>query len=219
MMDLDEMKQKWEEQDKKLDIAIRLNRQVLSVARLDKTQSALNRLALFSALEAAMWLFIIVALGNFIYENWSQPHLAVAGIAVDLYSIAMLHSLIRQIAASRLIDYGKPIAVIQKQIEALRILRIRTIQWGVLAGLVVWVPALMVVFKAAFGVNIYEPHLIWSNVAFGLALIPLAVWISKRFAARMDRSPFIQGLMRSLAGYNLTAAAGFLASLAEFQNE
>jgi hypothetical protein len=219
MMDLDEMKKKWEEQDKKLDETIRLNRQLLSIARLDKTKSALNRLALFSALEAAMWLFIIVALGNFIYENWSQPHFALAGIAVDLYSIAMLNSLIRQIAASRLIDYGKPIAIIQKQIEALRILRIRTVQWGVLAGLVVWVAALIVVFKAAFGVDIYEPHWIWSNVAFGLALIPLAVWISKRFAARMDRSPFIQGLMRSLAGYNLTAATGFLASLAEFQHE
>jgi hypothetical protein len=131
----------------------------------------------------------------------------------------MLNSLIRQIVASRLIDYGKPIAVIQKQIEALRILRIRMVQWAVLAGLAVWVAALIVIFKAAFGVDIYEPRWIWSNVAFGVALIPLAVWLSKRFAAQMDRSPFIQGVMRSLAGYNLTSAAGFLASLAEFQHE
>ncbi|HZL69092.1 MAG TPA: hypothetical protein VFC29_17390, partial [Candidatus Limnocylindrales bacterium] len=170
-------------------------------------------------LEAAAWVAIIVVLGNFIYEHISMAQFAVAGVALDVYSIVTLNFLIRQIALALRIDYGKPIATIQKQIEALRVLRIRTIQWGVLAGLVAWVPFMIVLFKVAFGVDIYEAAWVWSNVAFGLALIPVAIWVSKKFGDRMDRSPIIQGLMKSLSGHNLNAAADFLMTLSKFEEE
>jgi len=219
MMELDEFKQKWAELDHKLDVNIRLNRQVLNATKLDQTRSSVKRLALYLGVELAMWVVIIVALGNFIHEHISNSHLAVSAIALDLYSIGMVVLLARQIAAALQIDYGKPIAAIQKQIEALRVSRIRAIQWAVLAGLAVWIALPIVVFKVLFGVDIYEPAWVWSNVAFGLTLIPLAVWLSKKFGDRMDRSPFIQGIMRSLAGYTLNAAVGFLATLKRFEEE
>ena len=219
MMDLDELKEKWTELDRKLDVNIRLNRQLLSATKLNQTRSSLKRLAVYVGLEAAAWFAIIVVLGNFIYEHISMAQFAVAGVALDVYSIVTLNFLIRQIALALRIDYGKPIATIQKQIEALRVLRIRTIQWGVLAGLVAWVPFMIVLFKVAFGVDIYEAAWVWSNVAFGLALIPVAIWVSKKFGDRMDRSPIIQGLMKSLSGHNLNAAADFLMTLSKFEEE
>jgi len=158
-------------------------------------------------------------LGNFIYEHISIPHFAVPAVALDVYSIVMSNFLIRQIALALQIDYSKSIATIQKQIEALRVLRIRTVQWGVLAGLVAWAPFMIVVFKAGFGVDIYEAAWVWSNVVFGLVLIPVAIWVSKKFGDRMDRSPIIQGLMKSLAGQNLNEAADFLVTLSEFEEE
>ena len=219
MMDLDELKEKWTELDRKLDVNIRLNRQLLSATKLNQTRSSLKRLAVYMGLEAAAWFAIIVVLGNFIYEHISMAQFAVAGVALDVYSIVTLNFLIRQIALALRIDYGKPIATIQKQIEALRVLRIRTIQWGVLAGLVAWVPFMIVLFKVVFGVDIYEAAWVWSNVAFGLALIPVAIWVSKKFGDRMDRSPIIQGLMKSLSGHNLNAAADFLMTLSKFEEE
>jgi len=218
-MDLDELKEKWTALDHKLDVNIRLNRQLLSATKLNRTRSSLKRLAVYMGLEAAAWVAIIVVLGNFIYEHISIPHFAVPAVALDVYSIVMLNFLIRQIALALQIDYSKPIATIQKQIEALRVLRIRTVQWGVLAGLVAWAPFMIVVVKAGFGVDIYEAAWVWSNVAFGLALIPVAIWVSKKFGDRMDRSPIIQGLMKSLAGHNLNEAADFLVILSEFEEE
>jgi hypothetical protein len=219
MMDLDELKQQWTEVDRKLELNIRLNRQLLSATKLNQTQSSMKRLAAYLGLELAMWVVIIGALGNFIYNHISQPQFVVSAIALDAYSIGMVILLGRQIAGALQIDYGKPIATIQRQIEALRVLRIRNTQWAVLVGLVVWVAFMIVVMKAAFGVDIYEPVWVWSNVAFGLALIPLAIWVSKKFGDRMERSPFIQGLMRSLAGYNLNRATDFLATLNQFEEE
>jgi hypothetical protein len=219
MMDLDEFKEKWMALDRKLDVNIRLNRQLLSATKLNQTRSSLKRLAVHMGLEAAAWVAIIVVLGNFIYEHISIPHFAVPAVALDVYSIVMSNFLIRQIALALQIDYSKSIATIQKQIEALRVLRIRTVQWGVLAGLVAWAPFMIVVFKAGFGVDIYEAAWVWSNVVFGLVLIPVAIWVSKKFGDRMDRSPIIPGLMKSLAGQNLNEAADFLVTLSEFEEE
>lgn len=218
-MELDELREKWAELDKKLDVNIRLNRQFLNATKLNRTRSALQRLTVHLGLESVAWIAIIVALGNFIYEHIWTARFAIPAIAVDLYSIMMLGILIREIVAARQIDYEQPIASIQLHIETLRVLRIRSIQWGVLAGLVVWVPFTIVVFKAAFGVDIYEAAWVWSTVAFGLACIPLAIWVSRKFGDRMDRSPMVQGFMRSLAGHNLNAAAEFLATLSEFGDE
>ena len=45
-----------------------------------------------------------------------------------------------------------------------------------------------------------------ANVAIGVAVIPVAIWVSKKFGERMGSSPKMQWLMRELAGYNLNAA-------------
>lgn len=136
--------------------------------------------------------------------------------ALGLYVIAMLAATIRQIVALSQIDYGRPIAAIQKQLEMLRV-RIRITQWAVLAGAVVWAPFAIVVGKAFFGLNVYSAAWLWANVLFGLSLIPLSVWLSKKFGDGMSRSPFIEQLMKDIAGNNLNAARAFLAELSEFE--
>jgi hypothetical protein len=121
------------------------------------------------------------------------------------------------------IDYDKPIALIQKQLESLRVLRIRITQWALLTGQVVWwIPFLMVALKGFWDVDAYKVFgtgFLLANIAVGLAIIPLAIWVSRKFGDRMGRSPVMQRLMRELAGYNLNAATGFLAKVSEFETE
>ena len=56
MMELDELKQKWAEHDRKLEVNIRLTRQLLSATKMNRARSALRRLAVFLALESAVAL-------------------------------------------------------------------------------------------------------------------------------------------------------------------
>ncbi|SRR5216683_3495392 len=219
MMDLDEMKQKWAEQDRKLDESIRLNRELVNVAKLNGARSALQRMTVFLGMGAAVWFVITGALGSFIYDHIGNPALAVPAALLDLYAIGMLAATLRQIVAARSIDYGKPVAAIQPMLEALRILRIRTTQWALLGGMVVWAPFVIVAFSALTGVATYGAAWLWTNVAFGLALIPVTLWVSRKYADRLDGSPFIQRLMNDIAGHNLNAAAAFIGRLSEFQGE
>jgi hypothetical protein len=150
MMELDELKAKWEAHDQQLEKSLRLNRELLSATKLKRAESELRWLTIYSGLEAGMWLVIVVALGTFVADHIHVPGLAWSGIAVDVMSIGMLIALIRRMIGTLVIDYSQSIAAIQKQVEAVRMLRIRTTQWAVLCGTLLWVPWLAVVSQAFF---------------------------------------------------------------------
>jgi hypothetical protein len=223
MIDLDAFQEKWAEQDRKLDVSIRLNRQLLLAANMNRLRSPLRRFAFFLGLEAFIALAVTMILGQFIYEYWAEPRFVLPAVALHVWVIANVAVSIRQMAMALHIDYDEPIAAIQKQLESLRVLRIRVTQWALLTGQVVWwVPFLIVVLKGCWGVDAYRVFggtVLAVNVLFGLAIIPLAIWVSRKFGDRMGRSPIIQRLMRELAGYDLNAATGFLATLSEFEDE
>jgi hypothetical protein len=219
MLDLDEMKQTWAVQDRKLEESIRLNKRLLTAAHLNGARSALQHLTFFLSLGAVVWLAIVVALGNFIYEHVTVVRLALPAVASDLFAIGMFGATVAQIAGLQRIDYGKPVATIQRQLESLRVLRIRTVQWGLSAGTVVWAPFLIVASKAFLGVEGFSVPWLWTNLVFGLSLIPLAIWLSKIFGDRMGQFPFVQRLMNDIAGRNLNEAIGFLAAVSEFEHE
>jgi hypothetical protein len=221
-MELDELKEQWADYDRKLDETLRLNRQLLKTMKLSRVRSALQRLAVLLALESVAWFAGIVVLGLFISRNITMMRFALPAAVLDLFAIANFAALIAQISSALRIDYDRPIADIQKQMEALRVLRIRYIQASVVGGFVAWVPFVVVVFKGFFGLDAY--HLFntaWliTNVLVGLAVLALAIWLSKKFSERMSRYPGIQMFMRNLAGQNIKTANEFLAKLSEFEKQ
>ena len=222
-MDLDVLKEKWLEQDRRLDVTIRLNRQLLIAAKMNRVRWPLRRFAFSVGLGALLGLIGLVILGQFIYQHWTEPRFVLPAVVLDIWVIAILAASIRQMAMAVQIDYDKPIAVIQKQIESLRVLRIRTTQWALLTGQVVWwTPFLIVALKGFLDVDAYkvfDTAYLLANLAVGLAIIPLAIWVSRKFGDRMGRSPVMRRLMRELAGYNMNAATDFLTTLSEFENE
>lgn len=222
-MELNALKEKWAEYDRKLDVSIRLNRQLLMAANMNRLRSPLRRFAFSVGLGGLIGLIGPVILGRFIYQHWAEPRFALPAVVLHVWVIASVAASIRQMVMALRIDYDQPIAVIQKQLQSLRVLRIRVTQWALLTGQVVWwIPFLIVALKGLWDLDAYKlfgTAFLLTNLAVGLAIIPLAIWASKKFEDRMGRSPIIQRLMRELAGYNLNAATARLATLSEFENE
>ena len=221
-MELEELKVKWLEHDSKLEASLRLNRQLLSESYLGRTRSALQRLMLGLSLEAAATFVVLIALGGFLYTHRAMPRFVFPALALDLCTLAIFITLIQQVTAAAQIDYGKPITVIQKQIEALRVRRLRVLQGIFLGSALAWTPLLIVAFEGFLGLDAY--HLFgaaWlsANLLFGLAVLPTALWLSKRLGTRLALSPLLQRLRNDLTGHSLSAALGFLATLSEFEND
>ena len=86
-MELDELKEKWAEHDRKLDESIRLNRRLLRDSYTRRARFALWRLAAMLAAGSILTLVVIVSLGRFIAQNWSMPKFAWPAIVLDLAAI------------------------------------------------------------------------------------------------------------------------------------
>lgn len=221
-MDIEDLQSRWADQDRKLDASIRLNARLVRESVLGKAATAMTRLWWLLLAELLVDLVAVLWLGSFIAEHLAEARFLLPAAALHLYVIALAGLCVHQMVAIRGIDYGAQVVEIQKRLESLRVQRLRTTKLVLLTAPLVWTPLFVVTLKGFVGLDAYVLFsLAWlaANVAFGAALISLAVWVSKRYADRMERSPLLQRLMKDLAGYNLNAATGFLDSLARFEEE
>jgi len=221
MTDLDELKTLWEQHDRALQSLVAINHRLLDSSVLTRARSAMQRLVAFLAIEAIVLGAVILALGTFVAAHVDAPRLAVSGAITGVYSIAAFAALIAQLVLIRRIDYSGPVTAIQVELERVRVLRSRSIQALVVAGTVIWLP-ITIVLLLALGIDassVLEPAFVAANVAFGVAVLGLVLWLSRRFADSRQAAPALRRLMRELAGYNLSAASGALRSIAEFRGD
>jgi hypothetical protein len=221
-MELDDLKRSWEEQGRQLDASLRLNTHLLRESALSKASTATTRLSWLLMAEILLDLVLCVWLGSFNADHITEPRFLIPGIVLHLFAIGSMVLGIHQWLALKRIDYGAPVLEIQKRLGGLRVQRVRATKLILLSVLLLWTPLLIVSLKGLLGVDayvIFSGAWLAANLALGVAVIPLAVWISKRYADRMERSPLIQRLMRDLAGYNVNAATDFVSSLARFEEE
>ncbi|HEX5854854.1 MAG TPA: hypothetical protein VFZ57_04470 [Thermoanaerobaculia bacterium] len=221
-MELDDLKQRWEEQDAKLNASLRLNTHLLIASGLGKTESALGRLSrLFVAglvvnFAAALWL------GSFLAEHVRETRFLIPGAALHLGAIALLFVGARQLVALKQIDLGEPVVAIQRRLESLRVGRLRAAKWTLLLAPLAWVPLLVVALKGFFGLDAYAIFDRWwfaANALLSVLVLAAALFVSRRYADRMGNSPIARRLMKELAGHNLTAAQSHLDALARFAEE
>ena len=218
-MELDELKTLWTAQNQKFAAVIRLNRQLLDAPIKDQARSAVNRLAGWAVVNAIGFWVGVPLMGIFIAYHHTSPKFVLPALFLDAYIVASVIMLIRQVVAIRRIDYGQPVTSIQKQLETVRIMRIRYSRWLGMTMLLMWLPISIVAAKGLLGLDLYvlSPGWLIVNVVLGLAMIPLIWWTSHRIE-RSD-SPTVQRLLHHIGGRNLNAATTFLAAIADFEEE
>ena len=212
-MELDELRAKWAEHDRKLETTIMLNRQLLRENYTGRARTALRRLAALLSVGSISLLAVIVSLGAFIHNNLGMPRFVWSAVLLDVLAIAALGAVNFQIGLVLQVDYDQPVSTIQKRIEKLKRVRIRYVRGICVLSALTWFPMFVVVMKAFVGVDVYRTFdmnwIIW-NVVFGLAVIPPGIWLVRKFGNRMSDV---------IAGYNLSAASGFLKKLDQFERE
>lgn len=222
MPDPDELRRAWAAYDRTLDATVGVNRQLLVAAHLMKVQTPLQRLFWLMVAEAVVQVVAVLMLGSFIYDNVLTLQFALPGVVLEVLAIGLLVLLVRCIVMARRIDFLVPVATIQAQLAALRVQTTRITQYVLLAAPLVWALFVIVAFRGFWGLDTYELlgyEYLLAQVAFGLAFIPLAIWLSRRVADRLRHTPTLRRILRDIGGYNLRAAEDALAALDEFASE
>lgn len=220
-MDLDEIKQLWNQHNQELESSLRLNALLLQQWNLRKADTTLKRLARGITLDLVMNIIGVALIGWFIGGHASEPRFLIPAILLDVYAIALVAAEASQLARLHSLDYDEPVVAIQHRLEALKLYRIRTTLWTLLFGPLMWVPLLIVAARGVFGADVYAagPLFLAANVLFGLAVIPIAVFIARRFGSRLERWKPMRVLADEIAGRSLIAALDDLAAVRRFAEE
>jgi predicted permease len=225
-LDLDVLKEQWADNDRKLEASLRLNLQMLREMYTTRARHALWRLAAMLTAGSFFWLAVIISLGTFMARCGWTPRFLWPAVVLDIFAIAALIGLNAQIGLALNINYDQPIVEIQRRLEKLRMFRLRYTQGICLTMTLTWAPIVIVLLKGLFGMDAYRlfgtSWILWNvlfGLALGLALVALWIWLSKKYGSRIGGSAFGRRFMRDIGGYNLNAAADFLATLAKFQDE
>src|SRR4051812_24515459 len=114
-MELDELRQTWNEHTRKLDRILSLNLQGLKTVQLDGTRSALGRFKAFRLRELAVGILVLVLMGSYIADRISIPTLAIPAFVVFASFLVPVIANIRQLVLLAGISYADPIITIQRK--------------------------------------------------------------------------------------------------------
>ncbi len=220
-MEIEEIKNRWAETNRNLETSVRLNKVLLQQLNLGKANTLLTGLSRGIAFELIVNVIGIVLLGAFAADHIREPRFLLPAVALDVYAIALVAAGARQLAAINGLDYDEPVVVLQKKLVDLRVTRIRTTLWTLLFAPFMWVPLLIVALRGLFGVDAYAAGPAWlvANALFGVAVIPLAIFVAKRYGSRLASFTPMRALADAIAGRSLTAALDHLAALRRFEED
>jgi len=116
----------------------------------------------------------------------------------------------------------RPVTAIQRAVERIKLVEYRATKWALLGGVVIWLPAVLILFEAVTGVAaLARVDLGWliANLGFGLAVLGLGQAWSKRYVERSDLGPRARRLVDAISGRSLRSVAMHLAELSTFERD
>lgn len=220
---LEELRNEWADRSRRLDQRLRLSTHLLHDDWIERQRERVRKVGPFGKFSMALWIATMVLLNIFLGTHAKQPALFFNALTLDIWVIGTGIAQVRQQQALRNLDFGLPLLELRARVESLRISRIRSFNLAFLTGQIVWWIPFVVVVAGVFGANLYlSPKFrifaAW-NITAGIAFIPLAVWLSRRYGERLSRSSMVRNIADSIAGRDIAVARDVLEKLRGFASD
>ena len=220
---LEDLRAEWVGHARRLDERLQVGAAILRDDWIESHRDRIRRAEGFGPGSLATWIATMALLGLFLGTHAREPALFATALILDLWVVAAGVGALRRRQALREVDYGRPLVELQARIEALRIARIRAFNVEFLTGQIVWwIPFFVVLVDGLFGVNLYAvpgfPAFAAANVAAGIAAIPIAIVLARRYGERLARASWMGRVADSIAGRDIAEARAFLAKLARLES-
>jgi hypothetical protein len=217
-MELDELKQQWQEMDRKLDRSIALNLRLLTEKRTRRTKLRLVPMLLLQPVQMVIGIALTIFFARFWVANLGTWPLVISGVFLHALSVGLVIDAVMRTLLIVRINLAAPVVTIQRYLALLRHWEIRSFKWGWVA---VWLasPALLLV-----GVRLVTTVNLWTvapNAVIYTAIGGLAgVGLSYLFDRWARNRPQLGAAMDSMyVGYSIAGAQGALDEIDEFARE
>jgi hypothetical protein len=205
--------ERWAERNAELGRIVVVDRAALQALTAGAARGPLRWFAAGLWVELVLAILPVVWLGNVAAGAVRWPLVFASAVVLDVFAILLLVNVAMQLATLKGIDYDGPVARVQSAIERLRLLRLRAARGIFVFAVFAWLPLCIVGFGAIFGydaVAMLDRNWVVVNFVVGVAVIPLAVWLSRIFEARAGSSRIVRTVLGTISGTNLSAATAAL---------
>ena len=187
-MEMTDLERAWSGLEQQLAAQGQALRRMENHRRLDAVRARLRLLSLGQWAQLAIGLLIVAWGGGYWWDHRGTPHLLAYGLGIHAYGLGLLVFACLQLARILMLDYRQPVLETQRQLLALRKLRILSERVLLPAGMLAWVPALFALL-CRFGLDVWQvqPAVVGWNLAAGVALALLFVWLMRRYPDFFDR--------------------------------
>jgi serine/threonine-protein kinase len=216
---LDDLKTAWQALDRKLERQHALVLHQFKETKLAKLRGGFRPLVAGQIIQTIMGLLLALFGGSFWFDHIGKPHLVIYGLSLHAFGVMYMVFGIRDLALIHGIDYDAPVLAIQKQLAELRSWHLRAaISFGV-AGCLIWVPSLLVIFYL-LGADVWirNPEVVLWNVVSSVLCLALGygvLWWSRR----PGRERLAKYLQDSSVGKSVTRAQEMLGEIERFERD
>ncbi|HSP44798.1 MAG TPA: hypothetical protein VLO30_02280 [Chthoniobacterales bacterium] len=214
---LDDLKTAWQALDRKLERDHTFALHQLKETRLAKMRGGFRLLTAGQIVQATLGLMLALVAGSFWFDHLGTPHLMVYALSLHGFGIMMIGFAIRDLFLIHAIDYDAPVLAIQKQLAELRTWRLRAGICFAVAGCLIWVPGLLIVFYL-LGADLWEhePVVVYWIVISSFLCLGIAYGLLWR-SRRPGQERLAKCLQESSVGKSVTRAEEMLGEIERFE--
>ena len=222
-MELEEIKNRWNEFDNKLEKSLQLNKQLLNKINLDKAKNKLRTLLIYKLLEMGVLVYVIYYLVNFTIKNIDSPQFSISALILIFFGVMGYISDIRQISVIIRLrtDKADDITSKQKNLTTLKLLIVNYVKWALLS--IPFFPVWIVLIPKIFlNFDIYSSSMNlwwWMNIGLGILFIPFVLWIFRQLSKKNINLFWVKNLLDGSGWSLVTDAENFLNEIEKFGKE
>ncbi len=216
--DLGDLKAAWAAHGALLERSLAIDERLLREALGGKVRRTLAPSLLAWGAQALVGAASLALLLPLLAAHRAEPRYLLLGGGLALLALGLTASSAHLLVRGLQLDLGGPVAGLQRELASLRFLEWRAFTWALLGGTAAWLPALLLAFEAATGVDaLARVDLAWlaANVVLGLGLLVAGRVLSARHVERAEGGR-ARWLVDALSGRGLRRASEQLAELGRF---
>ena len=214
-MNLDNIKNTWQQQNSVNESAITINQSLLSETKVNKQMKELNAMKWARIIESAAFFFIIVLLGQYIANNFSVSAPSISALILSVFSIAGLAGNIGQIVHIANVDYAKPISQLQKDVYRLCSHKLQLTKL-LLMSVPFYMAYVFIGFDVLFEIDLYahlEQHMVWIYSVSSLLLLIITSCVLAKLNYTNIATPWVKRTIAFIVGERLVTMAQFIHSI------
>ena len=215
-MELDEMKQAWQQLNQRMGQQQALNLRLHREGRLDTLRHGLRPLVWGQAIQIVFGVLFMLLGTDYWTSHRDVLHQLVLGVIVQVFGLLMVGFAARVLYLVQQIDYAAPVLQIQQRLAVLRAWRVR-VEAPVFAavGSFIWIPLLLVEVHRETGLDVWA-----HGPAFARWLV-ICGWISLALVVAVVLLAALTGRMRwitdNAAGKAVRQAEAVLQEIEQFE--